>query len=63
MIKGGFDGECWVINPKRGNSLKGAVTKSLIGETESQLISAWVEDLARSVVPKSKEFDQKRAME
>ena len=63
MIKGGFDGDCWVINPKRGNSLRGAVTKSLISETESQMISAWVEDLARSVAPKSKEFDQKRAME
>lgn len=56
MIKGGFDGDCWVINPKRGNSLRGAVTKSLINETESQMISAWVEDLARSVAPKSKEL-------
>ncbi len=57
MIKGGFDGDCWVINPKRGNSLRGAVTKQLIGEEDAQMISAWGEDLARSVAPKSKEFD------
>lgn len=63
MVKGGFDGDCWVVNPKRGNSLRGAVTKSLISESEIQMISAWVEDLARSVAPKSKEFDQKREME
>jgi hypothetical protein len=59
MIKGGFDGDCWVVNPKRGNSLRGAVTKQLIGEKETQIIAAWVEDLARSVRPKSKEFDKK----
>jgi len=63
MVKGGFDGDCWVVNPKGGNSLRGAVTKSLISESEIQMISAWVEDLARSVAPKSKEFDQKRQME
>jgi hypothetical protein len=59
MIKGGFDGDCWVVNPKRGNSLRGAVTKQLISEKETQIIAAWVEDLARSVKPKSKEFDKK----
>ena len=63
MIKRGFDGDCWVINPKRGNSLRGAVTKQLVGEKEIQMVAAWIEDLARSVAPKSKEFDQKREME
>ena len=55
MIKGGFDGNCWVINPKRGNALRRAVTKSLVSEHEVQLISAWIEDLARSINPKSKD--------
>jgi hypothetical protein len=59
MIKGGFDGDCWVINPKRGNALRGAVSKPLISDSDVNLISSWIEDLARSVAPKSKELDAK----
>jgi hypothetical protein len=59
MIKHGFDGDCWVVNPKRGNSLRGAVTKELMSEKDAQMISAWIDDLARSVVPKSKDLDPK----
>ncbi len=57
MITGGFDGDCWVINPKRGNALRNAVIKSTIRDSDANLISSWIEDLARSVAPKSKEFD------
>lgn len=57
MITGGFDGDCWVINPKRGNALRKAVIKSTISDSDANLISSWIEDLARSVAPKSKEFD------
>lgn len=59
MINGGFDDDCWVINPKRGNALRNSVTKSKIEPEEVTRIAAWVEDLARSVAPKSKEFDSK----
>lgn len=57
MINGGFDGDCWVINPKRGNSLRAAVTKSLIDQQTVTTIAAWIEDLARSAPLKTKEFD------
>ncbi len=62
MINGGFDGDCWVINPKRGNSLRTAVTRSSIDPTQVSTIAAWVEDLARSVTAKSKDFDPKSVM-
>lgn len=57
MINGGFDGDCWVVNPKRGNSLRAAVTKQAVDPQLVSSISAWIEDLARSMTPKSKEFD------
>jgi hypothetical protein len=59
MVNGAFDGECWVINPKRGNALRSAVTKQNIDPQAVATISCWIEDLARSVAPKSKEFDPK----
>lgn len=62
MVNGAFDGECWVINPKRGNALRTAVTKSNIEPQAVSTIAAWIEDLARSVPPKSKEFDPKSEM-
>ena len=57
MINGGFDDDCWVVNPKRGNSLRSAVTKQIVEPQTATMIAAWVEDLARSVAHKSKEFD------
>jgi hypothetical protein len=59
MINGGFDRDCWVVNPKRGNALRGAVTKPVVSSENVKLIAAWVEDLARSLPAKSKEFDAK----
>jgi len=59
MIRGGYDDDCWVINPKRGNALRSAITKSVLDPKQVQLIAAWIEDLARSVQAKSREFDPK----
>jgi len=63
MINGGFEGDCWVINPKRGNSLRGAVIKQNIDPQTVSNIAAWIEDLARSMSPKSKEFDAEKEIE
>lgn len=43
MVSGGFDGECWVINPKRGNALRSAVTKPVIDEAAVKTVAAWLE--------------------
>jgi len=56
-VERAFDNECWAINPKRGNALRHAVTQNKIEEKDVSLIASWVEDLARSIVPKSKTFD------
>lgn len=56
-VEGAFDQDCWIINPKRGNALRHAVTQQKIDDKNVQMIASWIEDLARSVVPKSKKFD------
>ena len=52
-----FDNTCWAINPKRGNALRHAVNQKKISDKDVPMIASWIEDLARSVVPKSKSFD------
>lgn len=59
MVNGGFNGDCWVVNPKRGNSLRAAVRKQNVDPQAASAIAAWIEDLARAMSPKSKEFDAK----
>jgi hypothetical protein len=61
MINGGFDGDCWVINPKRGNALRASVSRNQIEPEVVSRIAAWAEDLARTVAPKSKQLDPKSA--
>lgn len=57
MVEKAFENECWAINPKRGNALRHAVTQNKIEDKDVILIASWIEDLARSIVPKSKMFD------
>jgi hypothetical protein len=59
MIEGGYDPDCWVINPRRGNALRHAVTKQTLDSKTVTVIASWIEDLARSVTPKSREYDPK----
>lgn len=56
-VERAFDNECWAINPKRGNALRNAITQNKIEEKDVNLIASWIEDLSRSIVPKSKMFD------
>jgi len=59
LVQGSYSSECWVVNPKRGNSLRAEVVKPIVSEEKVNLIASWIEDLSRSVVAKSKEFDPK----
>lgn len=56
-VERAFENDCWIINPKRGNALRHAVNQTKIEDKDVNLIAGWIEDLARSVVPKSKTFD------
>lgn len=59
-VERAFDNDCWAINPKRGNALRWAVNQEKIKDKNVQLIASWIEDLARSIVPKSKDFDSSK---
>jgi hypothetical protein len=61
MVKHSYDGECWVVNPKRGSALRSNIGQRNIDESSVTLIAAWIEDLSRSMEPKSKQFDAESA--
>lgn len=62
-ITGGWDSDCWVINPKRGNSLRKSVQRRNLSPEQANAIAVWVENLSRSVKPSSKRFDKKHWLE
>lgn len=56
-IENSWEDECWVINPKRGNALRTAVTKPVLPDQHVAMIASWLEDKSRCVEPKSRELD------